>query len=173
METSSTSLNSKRGSHLGLALLLALLLALPLVLAGCAMEFLNARSARELNPPAPSVNLYAGWRVFQDKCASCHGITANGGERAPDLLPVVRTINGRQFAELVLKRYDLGNSAAQGTSDQSTLNTRIEEILRYNETPMAMPAWQGEPAVNAHVLDLYAYLSARAEGKLGLGRPPR
>jgi hypothetical protein len=35
-----------------------------------------------------------------------------------------------------------------------------------------MPAWQGEPVVNAHVMDLYAYLSARSEGRLAAGRPP-
>jgi hypothetical protein len=35
-----------------------------------------------------------------------------------------------------------------------------------------MPTWQGEPAVNAHILDLYTYLSARAEGRIGNGRPP-
>ncbi len=154
-------------------LLIALLLPLPLLIAGCALEFLNAKPARELNPPAPSGNLYAGWRVFQDKCASCHGMTATGSGRAPDLLPIVREMSGRQFAEVVLKRYDLGNNPAQGTSSQSTMDTRIEEILRYNEPPIEMPGWQGEPAVNAHVLDLYAYLLARADGKLGLGRPPR
>ncbi len=34
-----------------------------------------------------------------------------------------------------------------------------------------LPAWQDEPRVNAHILDLYAYLSARAEGRLSIGRP--
>jgi hypothetical protein len=34
-------------------------------------------------------------------------------------------------------------------------------------------AWQDEPPVNAHVLDLYAYLSARADGVAGPGRPRR
>ena len=29
-----------------------------------------------------------------------------------------------------------------------------------------MPAWQGEPQVTAHVMDLHAYLSARADGTL-------
>ena len=38
---------------------------------------------------------------------------------------------------------------------------------------MEMPAWQGEPAVNAHILDLYSYLSARADGRLPTGRPPK
>ena len=34
-----------------------------------------------------------------------------------------------------------------------------------------MPAWEADPKVNPHVLDLYAYLSARADGKLGPGEP--
>ena len=150
-----------------------LALTIPILMTGCAMEFINAKPAQELNPPPAQANLYAGWRVFQDKCASCHGMAATGGQRAPDLLPIVRDMNGRQFSEAVLKRYDLGNGLSRDSSAQSTLDTRIEEILRLNEPPREMAAWQGEPAVNAHILDLYAYLSARAEGKLGLGRPPR
>ena len=39
------------------------------------------------------------------------------------------------------------------------------------EAPIAMPAWEGNPAVSAHIADLYAYLSARAEGLQGKGRP--
>jgi hypothetical protein len=36
---------------------------------------------------------------------------------------------------------------------------------------VAMPQWQGEPRVNAHIADLYAYLSARSNGTQGPGRP--
>jgi hypothetical protein len=81
-------------------------------------------------------------------------------------------MNARQFAELVLKRYDLGSGAMQGAQEQSTVETRIEEIMRRDEVPVEMPAWQSEPVVNAHIIDLYAYLSARADGKLDVGRPP-
>jgi hypothetical protein len=34
-----------------------------------------------------------------------------------------------------------------------------------------MPAWGGHADVPPHVLDLYAYLSARAAGNLGPGEP--
>ena len=34
-----------------------------------------------------------------------------------------------------------------------------------------MPALDGEPRVAAHVADIYAYLSARAQGTQGFGRP--
>ena len=36
---------------------------------------------------------------------------------------------------------------------------------------LTMPAWQNEPAVQAHVKDLYTYLAARSEGTQGPGRP--
>jgi hypothetical protein len=138
------------------------------------MEFLNAKPARELKPPPPlEGDLYAGWRVFQDKCSSCHGEAATGGERAPDLRPIVIDMNARRFTELVLKRYDLGGGLGQGSASESTIDTRIEDILRLKDPPIEMPAWQGVPAVNAHILDLYSYLSARADGRLGAGRPLR
>ncbi len=36
-----------------------------------------------------------------------------------------------------------------------------------------MPAWGDDPQVPVHVLDLYAYLNARAEGGLAPGQPKR
>ena len=69
-----------------------LTLLLTLLLVGCTMEFINAKPARELKPPPPlEGDLYAGWRVFQSKCASCHSSAATGGDRAPDLLPLAMT----------------------------------------------------------------------------------
>jgi len=35
------------------------------------------------------------------------------------------------------------------------------------------PAAEGEPQDSAHIMDLYAYLSARAAGTQGAGRPPQ
>jgi mono/diheme cytochrome c family protein len=152
----------------------SVLLFTAILLSGCTLEFANTRPAREIRALAlPKGDLYAGWRVFQDKCSSCHGMAATGGNRAPDLLPKIRETNPRQFAALVLKRYDLGSGATRGSQDPSTLEKNIDEIMRRDEAPVEMPAWQSEPAVNAHILDLYAYLSARSEGKLGTERPQR
>ncbi len=152
-----------------------LLVTLPMLIAGCSMEFINARPARELHPPPIAVNLYAGWRVFQAKCSQCHGTSAKGSEQAPNLLPIVRTMSAKHFAEMVLKRYDLGNGLenglVQGSEKKSTTDSYIDDILNRKEPPIAMPAWQGEPTVNAHILDLYAYLTARAEGKFSTERP--
>jgi hypothetical protein len=36
---------------------------------------------------------------------------------------------------------------------------------------MEMPAWQDQPSVNAHILDLYTYLAGRADGSVGRERP--
>lgn len=149
-------------------------LALPLMLAGCAFKVQNTQPARTLNAPAqPTGVIYAGWRVFQDKCASCHGSAATGSERAPDLLPLVREMGARQFAALVLKRYDLDHLGPINDPAQGTADTRVNDLLQRKDPPTTMPAWQGEPSVNAHIIDLYAYLSARAEGALGSGRPAR
>ena len=147
-------------------------LLVPLMMMGCNVDFLNARPARELTPPAKVGNLYAGWRVYQGKCSSCHGVAATGGQQAPDLLPIVRSLNLQQFSAIVLKRYDLASGASRKLQDKTTVETRIDEIMRASEPPIEMPTWQGEPAVNAHILDLYTYLSARAEGRIGIGRPP-
>jgi len=156
-------------------LTVALMAALPLLIVGCSMEFINARPARELQPPPVTVNLYAGWRVFQAKCSQCHGTSAKGSEQAPNLLPIVRSMSARHFAEMVLKRYDLGNGfgngLTQGSEKKSTTDSYIDDILNRKELPIAMPAWQGEPTVNAHILDLYAYLTARGEGKFSTERP--
>ena len=152
-----------------------LLAALQLLIVGCSMEFINARPARAFQPAPVAVNLYAGWRGFQAKCSQCHGTSAKGSEQAPNLLPIVRTMSARHFSEMVLKRYDLGNGLenglSQGSEKKSTTESYIDDILNRKEPAITMPAWQGEPTVNAHILDLYAYLTARAEGKFSTERP--
>lgn len=146
-------------------------LATALLLAGCAVQWENPKAAREVaqqNQPPGSV--YLGWRVFQDRCARCHGADAQGSANAPNLLPRVQALGSRQFVSLVLYRYDTtlqGRTAA----DRTARDTQVEVIMDRREQPLAMPAWQDEASVNAHILDLYAYLSARAEGKVGTGKP--
>ncbi len=144
---------------------------LALLLAGCALELDNVQPASEIGaPPPPAGTVYAGWRVFQSKCARCHGADA-AGATAPDLLPLVRGMSGRRFAGLVLKRYDGDFRAPSGAQDKSTLDTRIDDILQRSDTPMEMPAWQDQRSVNAHILDLYTYLAGRADGSVGRERP--
>lgn len=143
-----------------------------LLLTGCAVEVENTQAAQELaRLSKPPGSVYTGWRVFQDRCASCHGAPATGTVGAPDLLPKVRDMNSRQFVNLVLTRYDWGLAVAQASRDSATRETLVEDILQRKEYMLTMPSWQGEPRVNAHIVDLYAYLSARANGTQGPGRP--
>lgn len=152
----------------------AALLAVSAALAGCAVEFANGRPAQQLAREAqPPGQIYAGWRVYGDRCAACHGVDAQGPAKVPDLLDRVREMGSRRFVNLVLTRYDWSMPAAEGGDEDAARQALVEDILQRHETAIAMPAWQDEPSVNAHILDLYAYLAARADGTQGPGRPSR
>jgi Cytochrome C oxidase, cbb3-type, subunit III len=148
------------------------ILAVAALLAGCALEVSNTQPAREMAALAkPPGSVYTGWRVFQDKCARCHGASAQGSALAPDLLPRVRAMGPQRFVNLVLLRYDWNLPAAQAASEGAARDALVESIVQRREGNLEMPAWQGEPRVNAHIVDLYAYLQARAEGRQGPQRP--
>lgn len=154
-------------------LLGAALIAPALWLAGCAVEVQNRQPAQALAQEAgPPGSVYTGWRVFQDKCAGCHGPAANGNANVPDLVASVRTMGPRRFVDVVLRRYDW-NMPPPAAGDNAAREAMIEEIVQRKAGMLTMPAWQGEPRVNAHIVDLYAYLAARADGTLGTGRPAR
>jgi hypothetical protein len=99
------------------------------------------------------------------------GPAAGGTARAPNLLPRVRDMGPRQFASIVLNRYDWSAVATQTRGDGAALDALIDKIVRRQDYPLSMPAIHGEPSVNAHLIDLYAYLSARATGAQGPERP--
>jgi mono/diheme cytochrome c family protein len=143
-----------------------------LLLASCSVEIENLQPAREIaNQTHPSGSIYAGWRIYQDKCASCHGPAGLGTAGAPDLLPRVRGMGSRQFVSLVLQRYDWGLPPVLVKGQGPEHEAMVDQIDQRKAYMLTMPAWQGEPSVNAHIADLYAYLSARAQGALGTGRP--
>lgn len=139
-------------------------------LAGCAVELENVRPAQELaaQRERPAGSVYAGWRVYQDRCAACHGPAGEGAAGGPDLLPRVRTMGPQQFVARVLMRYEW-NLPARG--DAAARDALVDDVLQRRQGLLTMPAWQGEPRVQAHIADLQAYLSARAQGTLGPGRP--
>lgn len=159
-----------------MAKLLTLALVSAVLLVGCAVEVQNTQSAQEVARLAkPPGSVSVGWRVFQERCAQCHGVLATGGAGVPNLLPLVREMGSREFVSVVLTRYDKGYDwglpqagARANTAPQSGV---VESVLKREEGQITMPAWQGEPVVTAHILDLYAYLSARAQGTQGTGRP--
>jgi len=142
------------------------------LLSACAVEVQNLQPAQELARQArPPGSVYTGWRVFQDKCARCHGPAATGTAGAPDLLPRVQQMGSRRFVGLVLQRYDWNLPAVQAGSEGAARDALIEAVLQRQAGALSMPAWQGNPEVNAHIADLYAYLSARAQGTQGPERP--
>jgi mono/diheme cytochrome c family protein len=148
--------------------------ALTLGLVGCAatgIEWQNRQPAQDMaRQAAPAGSLYAGWRVYEQRCASCHGTDAMGGNGAPDLTFRLRDIGAPRFVDLVLRRYDWGLPPGQSGSPRETL---VDEIVARERGALQMPEWGGEPVVSAHIMDLYAYLSARAQGTVPPGRPAR
>jgi len=141
-------------------------------LAGCAAEFRNQRpsqeSARLSEPPGA---VYSGWRVFEAECARCHASGATGTASAPDLLPRMRGLGPRQFVDLLLTRYEWAVQPAQPEKTTPEREAYIDDIVQRRKGAISLPEWQGEPRVDAHVIDLHAYLSARAGGTQGPGRP--
>ena len=113
-------------------------------------------------------SIYAGWRLVQAKCATCHGPDAMGTARGPNILPRVEEMSERKFVNIVLRRYDWTiGSGEQELAGQAL----IEDVLTRRQGDVTMPAWEDEPSIKANILDLYAYLRARADGTLGSGRP--
>jgi mono/diheme cytochrome c family protein len=142
-----------------------------LALSGCAIEWQNREPARVLaNEDKPLGSVYAGWRIFQDKCASCHGPDATGSKDAPDLLVRARELGPRSFMSLVLKRYDWGLSTPAG-GEASAREAMVDGVMQRKQGALTMPAWQGEPTVTVHIAALYAYVQARSQGLQGPGRP--
>lgn len=116
---------------------------------------------------------YAGWRVFHSTCHACHGVGGVGSDIAPNLIERVGNMTPRAFAAKVLTSYRLvtpGDNGALGERENT-----LDELMRRDRDNqrgrIVMPAWDTDDAVPPHVLDLYAYLSARADGQLGPGRP--
>ena len=121
-------------------------------------------------------NTFQGWRVFHSACHVCHGTGAMGTDLAPSLLPRMESMTPSEFAELVLVRYRLlypGDSRAAVNPAQER-RAVIEEVIAKQRGPKGrinMPGWEADQEVSAHLLDLYAYLSARADGRIGPGKP--
>ena len=119
---------------------------------------------------------YLGWKVFHTSCYGCHGVDAIGTDVAPSLVERVKRLTPREFTVKVLTRYRIVvPSSEAGGDDQSAFREAIiEEVLkqeRGKKGEILMPPWEANTNVKPHVLDLYAYLSARADGALGPGRP--
>ena len=147
------------------------LLATLLALSACTVQWQNTQPAKEMaaEKARPPGSVYTGWRVFQDKCATCHGGDAMGTARGADLTQRLRGLGQREFVGLVLQRYDWG--IPKPGADAAAREAQIDSVMLRRQGALTMPAWSGEPEVTAHIADLYTYVSARAQGTLGTGRP--
>jgi len=121
---------------------------------------------------------FTGWRLFHSSCHGCHGVDAMGTDVAPNLLDKVGSLTPRAFVTKVLTSYRIVLPDADVSSADSagSRESMVNEVLSQGRQGqgrlrVVMPAWEGDPIVNPHVLDIFAYLSARADGKLGVGKP--
>jgi hypothetical protein len=116
---------------------------------------------------------FLGWRAFHSACHVCHGVDGTGTSVAPDLVARVRDLSARDFTLKVLTRYRIvvGGAEARAEGAAELRAALLEEVMKHERGELIMPAWEPDPNVKPHVLDLYAYLRARADGALGPGRP--
>ena len=153
--------------------------------ARCALLLLalwTVPSLHAAKPPAPGDyrvvagqvdhGTFNGWLVFHTACYGCHGTDATGTDLAPNLLQSVKAMTPRAFATKVVTSYRI---VAQDSDDPAAAREALlEEVVRKERGKrgqIVMPAWEGDRMVDAHLLDLFAYLSARADGQLAPGRP--
>ena len=90
---------------------------------------------------------YTGWLRYSAFCQNCHGTGGVGSAIAPDLTQALKNLNKRQFETVV----SCGLKGNLGTG--------------------VMPPWGDNPNIHPYIENLWAYLSARADGALGPGRP--
>ncbi|MFL6626562.1 MAG: c-type cytochrome [Vitreoscilla sp.] len=147
---------------------------LAVLLAACATHLQNADPARQLaRESSPPGSAHDGWRLYNQRCAACHGKDAASPAPMPDLLDRVAQMGPRRFANLVLERYDWSETVAEDEGYGPIPRIYLRERPLGGTQVLEMPAWAKDPVVAAHVADLYAYLSARADGRQGVGGPPR
>jgi mono/diheme cytochrome c family protein len=120
---------------------------------------------------------YAGWKLYHTACYVCHGVGGIGTDVAPNLVDKIGNYTPRGFATKVLSSYRIvpmhdGSPADMDAEREALLELLMKRERQAQGQPL-MPAWDSDDEVAPHVLDLYAYLSARAAGVLGPGKPRR
>jgi methanol metabolism-related c-type cytochrome len=94
---------------------------------------------------------FSGFRRFNSECFVCHGPDGVGSSFAPALVDSLKTMTYEQFLETV-------------TNGKTEVNTAVQK---------KMPAFGTNPNVMCYLDDIYAYLKARSDGKIGRGRPAK
>jgi mono/diheme cytochrome c family protein len=154
-----------------------------LAFGACAPLLLSAQQ----KPSAPAAKPYTviggkvdeatfrGWRAYHSSCHTCHGVDGTGTTVAPSLVERVKDLSARDFTTKVLTSYRIVIPSGEVSADSPTAVRQafVDEVLKRERGDLIMPAWEGDTGVRPHVLDLYAYLRARADGALGPGRPEK
>ena len=94
---------------------------------------------------------YDGYRRFNSICETCHGFDGEGSSFGPRLVDSLKRIPYDEFVSVV----------ANGKKDVNSAQNLV------------MPALGTDPNVMCYIDDIYTYLRARADGKLGRGRPAK
>jgi methanol metabolism-related c-type cytochrome len=95
---------------------------------------------------------YSGFRRYHSECHVCHGPDGLGSSYAPALATSVKNMDFFQFSDVVMSGRE--NHKPDGSISK-------------------MPAFGDNQNVACYVEDIYAYLRARADGKLDRGRPKK
>jgi methanol metabolism-related c-type cytochrome len=96
---------------------------------------------------------YSGFRMYHSECHVCHGPDGLGSSYAPALHDSLQRLDYYKFMEIVASGQQ--NVAMQGGSQS------------------VMPAFGTNKNVMCYIDDLYVYLRARADDKIGRGRPAK
>jgi mono/diheme cytochrome c family protein len=101
----------------------------------------QAQAAKE---PAPKVSetVMNGWRWFHVYCFRCHGVDALGSQIAPNLRQSIQNLSHEDFTK----------------------------VVREGKPKTAMQAWK-QLLDDSQIEDIYQYVLARSEERLGRGRP--
>jgi len=94
---------------------------------------------------------YSGYRRYHSDCHVCHGPDGLGSSFGPALANSLKTLTYDQFIDIV-------------TNGRKNVNTASEKV---------MPSFGLNPNVMCYADDIYAYLKARADDKIGRGRPAK
>ena len=119
---------------------------------------------------------YAGWRLYGAHCQRCHGADGLGTGTAPNLVERIGNYTPRGFATKVITSYRIvpmspDSGPPEDPGERDALLELVMKRERQERGQPLMPAWESDEKVVPHVLDIYAYLNARAYGNLAPGKP--
>jgi mono/diheme cytochrome c family protein len=102
---------------------------------------LQAQAVKE-SAAKVSETVMNGWRWFHVYCFRCHGVDALGSQIAPNLRQSIKSLSHEDFTKTV----------------------------REGKPQTAMQAWK-QLLDDSQIEDIYQYVLARSEERLGRGRP--